>query len=137
MNDPNNLAPKSPDETVILIAEDEAGVRNIVRIILESAGYFVLTGDDGEEALLISRKFPRTIHALLSDVKMPKMDGWALRDAILQERPDIKVLLMSGQVDGPAEDIPFLQKPFAPGQLIQRMRQLLSVAASGSSGSLV
>ena len=70
-------------------------ILNIVRIVLESEGYFVLAANDGEEALNISRQYPGTIHALLSDVNMPNADGFQLREQILFERPGTKVLLMS------------------------------------------
>jgi two-component system, NtrC family, C4-dicarboxylate transport response regulator DctD len=85
--------------------------------------------DDGEEALYLSRKFPGTIHGVLSDVKMPIMDGVELRERILVERPGIPVLLMSGCVDvPPPSNVPFLAKPFDPALLIDRLRQLLAAA---------
>ena len=129
MNNPENLRPPNPDQTVILIVDDEVLVRNVARITLESEGYFILTADNGEEALYISRQYQGVIHLLLSDVKMPKMDGLELRSKILLERPGITVLLMSGQIELPTEDIHFLQKPFGPPALKGRIRQLLASAA--------
>jgi two-component system cell cycle sensor histidine kinase/response regulator CckA len=126
MNNPQNLLPADASQIVVLIAEDELIVRNVARISLESEGYFVLVGDNGEEALTLSRQFPGKIDALLSDVRMPRLDGLQLREAIMMERPGIKVLLMSGQVDAPTPDTPFLRKPFTPAILKQRMRQLLT-----------
>jgi CheY-like chemotaxis protein len=84
---------------------------------------------DGEEALHISREFPGTIHAILSDVNMPKVDGLELREWILKQRPGIPILLMSGHVDAafPA-DVAFLKKPFGPATLIDRVRELLASA---------
>jgi len=125
MHDPEHLRPQNPDQTVILVVDDEVLIRNIARIILEAAGYFILAAGDGKEALEMSRKFPGTIHGVLSDVKMPKVDGLELAATILVERPGIKVLLMSGYVDAPADNVPFLQKPFGPEVLKQRIRQLL------------
>jgi DNA-binding NtrC family response regulator len=130
MQNPEHLRPSNPEQTVILIAEDEVLIRNIARIVLESAGYFILSANDGEEALSISHLYPGTIHALLSDVNMPKTDGLQLREQILFERPEIKVLLMSEQIASPSASVPFLRKPFGPGVLKQRMRQLLDSAAS-------
>jgi CheY-like chemotaxis protein len=109
-----------------LIAEDDVMVRNVVRIALEEEGYFVLAAGDGEQALSLSRQFPGTIHALLSDVEMPNLDGLELRKIILTERPGIKVLLMSGFTESPVENIPVLAKPFVVGVLTQRMRELLA-----------
>ena len=113
------------DQTVILLADDEVLIRNVASKVLQSAGYFVLAANDGEEALNISRQYPGTIHALLSDVNMPNLDGLELREQILVERPGTKVLLMSGQVESPVESIPFLRKPVGSSVLKERIHQLL------------
>jgi len=129
MEDPEHLRPARPDQTVILVVDDEVMIRNVAHITLEADGYFILAAHDGEEALHISRSFPGTIHAVLSDVRMPKMDGMQLRERILKERPGIKILLMSGYVDAsPLINVPFLAKPFDPAVLKDRIRQLLASA---------
>jgi two-component system, cell cycle sensor histidine kinase and response regulator CckA len=130
VQDPLHLLPAQPGQTVVLIAEDEVMLRNMVRTALEEEGYFVLAAGDGEQALTLSRQFPSTIHALLTDIKMPSLDGLELRKTILTERPGIKVLLMSGYTDRPVENIPVLLKPFGAGVLTQRMRELLARAVS-------
>ena len=130
MQNPEHLHASNPNQTVILVADDEVLIRNVAQTVLESEGYFVLSANDGEEALYISRQYPGTIHALLSDVKMPKTDGLQLREQILFERPGTKVLLMSGQIESPSENIPFLRKPFGPAVLKERIRQLLDSATS-------
>jgi two-component system, cell cycle sensor histidine kinase and response regulator CckA len=132
MQNPEHLRPPNPNQTVILVAEDEAVVRNIARIMLESAGYFVLEANDGEEALNISLQYSGTIHALLSDVNMPNTDGFQLPEQILFQRPGTKVLLMSGEIESPAESIPFLRKAFGPAVLVERIRQLLDSEADQS-----
>jgi two-component system, cell cycle sensor histidine kinase and response regulator CckA len=114
------------EKPVILVADDEAQVRDLIRYILESAGYAVLTAADGEQALQVSRTFPTTIHLLLSDVLMPKLDGIALREQILQERPATKVLLLSGTAERPPGEVEFLRKPFQAEILTQHVRRLLS-----------
>src|SRR3982750_2777525 len=103
MQHPESLPPSGAAQTVILIAEDELLMQAVASRILEKEGYFVLTAGDGEEALLISRNFPGTIHALLSDVRMPNMDGTELHQRIQVERPEIKVLLMSAHVFEPVK----------------------------------
>jgi CheY-like chemotaxis protein len=129
VEDPEHLRPARPDQTVILVVDDEVMLRNIARIALEAEGYFILTAHDGEEALHISREFPGTIHGVLSDVRMPKMDGIQLRERILKERPGIPILLMSGYVDAaPPFDVPFLTKPFDPAALRDRVREQLATA---------
>jgi two-component system cell cycle sensor histidine kinase/response regulator CckA len=133
VQDPRHLLPSQVARTVVLIAEDDVMVRNMACIALEDEGYFVLTAGDGEEALSMSRQFPGTIHALLSDVKMPNLDGLELRKTILTERPEIRILLMSGYTERPVENIPVLLKPFGVGVLTQRMRELLAPAAGDPS----
>ena len=104
--------------------DDAPLIRNVARIVLEREGYFVLSAANGEEALYLSRTFPVRIHLLLSDVKMPRMDGWQLRERVMEERPGTKVLLMSAQVEMPPEQA-FLRKPFGPNALKKRVREML------------
>ena len=114
---------------VALVAEDEAILRNTLRRVLESVGFFVLTASDGEEALQISRKFVGTINVLVSDIIMPKLDGVALYKQVLRERPTMKVLLISAYVNAPVEGVPFLRKPFHLAAFRQRVREMLALPA--------
>src|ERR1041385_4350217 len=111
MHDPQHLLPSRPGQSVILVVDDEVMVRNVARIILEKQGYFILAAADGEEALQIARKFPGAIDLVLSDINMPRIDGLQLMNKLLGERPGVKILLMSGQADGPAGGVAFLRKP--------------------------
>ena len=113
----------------VLLVDDEVIIVTVARIALEREGYFVLTAENGLEALELSRKFPATIHLLVSDIVMPEMDGMELRERITTERPGIKVLLISGQADATAIAGAFLRKPFGIGTLRKRVRQLLGVKA--------
>ena len=72
------------------MAEDDSIICKSVRVALEAAGMFVLTASDGRQALELSRQFPGTIHALVSDVVMPNLNGLGLCEQILRERPAIK-----------------------------------------------
>jgi two-component system cell cycle sensor histidine kinase/response regulator CckA len=114
---------------VILLAEDEPLVRNLVHTVLVDDGYVVLDAEDGEQALRLSREYDGSIDALLTDVRMPKMDGLALSSHILRERPGIKVLLMSGKLSGEplvlTSSAHFLRKPFLPDVLRQKVKGLL------------
>src|SRR5437667_338113 len=85
-------------ELVILVADDEPLVRNLVGAVLSDAGYRVLDAADGEQALEVSRQYDGSIDFLLTDITMPKMNGIELSLRIVQERPGIKVLMMSGVV---------------------------------------
>ncbi len=118
-------------ETILLV-EDEASVRKIARVALESQGYRVLEASGGPEAVRTAESYPGTIDLLISDVVMPEMGGRQLLDAIRTRRPDIKFLFMSGYTDDAvllhgvveATDA-FLQKPFTPLRLAGKVRELL------------
>jgi two-component system cell cycle sensor histidine kinase/response regulator CckA len=117
-------------ETVILIAEDDAIIRNLVNLMLGKAGYAVLVAADGLEALEICEKFSDPIHLLLTNINMPGMDGHALRDAVRAQRSDIRVIVMSGNLDkaiveGNRPDA-FLQKPFIPPTLLKLVQDVLN-----------
>jgi len=130
MNNPEHLRPNDQRRPVLLIADDEVVIRNVAQITLERAGYSVLAASDGEEALAISRRFPGHIQLLLTDINMPKMDGFKLREHIIQERPGTFVLLMSGQVN-PGAEFHFLPKPFTPAVLVQAVGRSLCRRAAG------
>jgi len=104
-------------KTSILVAEDEAMLRVIAVEMLEEAGFHVFEAGDGAEALDLLKAHPQ-IALLVSDIKMPRMDGYALVEAGLELRPDLKVLLMTGYTQTPppavvkARDIQILHKPF-------------------------
>jgi CheY-like chemotaxis protein len=104
------------DKTPILIAEDEAMLRLIAVELLQDAGFEVFEASDGVEALELLKANPQ-IALLVSDVKMPRMDGYSLVEAGLALRPDLKVLMMTGYAQSPpqmlaARDIQVLRKPF-------------------------
>jgi len=111
-----------------LIAEDEATIRNVTRIALEREGYHALTAENGGLALHLSQRYPGQIHFLLSDITMPKMNGIALSIRISKERPSIQIVRMSGGFAGNLRPkFPFLQKPFAIGELRDTIKGLIQV----------
>ncbi|HXV85935.1 MAG TPA: response regulator, partial [Gemmatimonadales bacterium] len=125
-------------ETVLLV-EDEAGLRNLARRALESAGYRVITAGDGVEALESVRAENGILHLLLTDVIMPRMSGRDLAAALSAERPDLRVLFMSGYTDdviarhGVLEaGTNLLQKPFTTDRLVRRVREVLDTGGSAA-----
>ena len=132
MQDPKHPLPSQPGRTVVLIAEDDVMVRNMACIALEDEGYFVLSAGDGE-ALFLSRQFPGTIHALLSDVKMPNLDGLGCERQFWRNDLESRFYLCLDIPRSPVENIPVLWKPFVVGVLTQRVRDLLDPAASDSA----
>jgi two-component system, cell cycle sensor histidine kinase and response regulator CckA len=115
---------------VVLLADDELVVRSLARSVLVSAGYKVLDATDGEHALEVSRGYPGSIDVLLTDVKMPKMNGPELSAQVTVERPGIKILFMSGKTSGDlvvqGQKIDFLRKPFQAETLCDKINSLLS-----------
>jgi PAS domain S-box-containing protein len=116
----------------VLVAEDEEGVRSLVCETLESLGYKVLEAREPGEALTIVEQYTEPIHLLLTDVVMPHMSGKELANRLATTRPEAKVLYMSGYTDnavfihGVLESGRFfLQKPFAPGALLRKVREVL------------
>ena len=114
---------------VILVAEDEVTVRNLVRHVLEAEGHEVLAAADGEEALTISRQYAGTIDMLITDVVMPRLDGLSLVAEIRKHRPDLRVLVISGKTSAELRvdkvAVPYLRKPFVPSVLRAKVREML------------
>lgn len=120
----------------ILVAEDEEGVRNLAREVLEKYGYTVLEASNGEEALALAERHEGPLDLLLSDVVMPRMGGPELAQALVERRPNVKVLYMSGYTEHPMvrrgvveSGVAFLQKPFTPTVLVSRIREVLENAS--------
>jgi CheY-like chemotaxis protein len=115
---------------VVLVAEDDVLVRNLINTVLIRAGYAVLLASDGEEALALSRHYNGDIHLLLSDVTMPRMDGVELAARLREERPAVPALLVSGKMSSELIDgncfFDFLRKPFVPDQLRSKLEEILS-----------
>jgi PAS domain S-box-containing protein len=118
----------------ILIAEDDDTIIRMLKNYLEPLGYNLLLANDGLEAMDLSHSYEAEIHILLTDVIMPKMNGQELADSIQKERPDIKVVFMSGYTDdvikhhGVLEPgINFIQKPITPSKLTQVLKDVLEI----------
>lgn len=117
----------------LLLVEDEPSVRRLIITILESAGFRVLAAPEAGDALRIAASHDGPIDLLVTDVTLPDMDGRDVAHAIRAGRPECRVLFISGyptQADVPNGGIDvseaFLQKPFVPRVLVQRVRELLS-----------
>ena len=118
-------------ETVLLV-EDEHAVRELACRFLEMRGYRVLGAANGREALRISRKHSGPIQIMVTDVVMPKMSGREVALQLASERPEMKVLYISGHTEEAIVDhgvlqegVEFLQKPFSQQELVGRVRRIL------------
>jgi two-component system, cell cycle sensor histidine kinase and response regulator CckA len=114
-------------KTTILIAEDDAEVRKFVTTILQDRGFSVIAAPDAKQALTRARNHLGEITILLTDVEMGKLDGFDLRERLLQERPNVKVVVMSGRLDDDfvARDFPVIRKPFSPAELLKAIESQL------------
>lgn len=124
------LGPAKP--ATILVVEDEAQVRILVRRILTRLGYTVLDADGPAGALRLCERFSGEIHLLLSDVIMPRMNGRELAERLLADRPRMKVVFMSGYTDNAIvhlgvldAGVVFIQKPITPDALARKIRVVL------------
>ena len=113
----------------ILVVEDEALIQDFLHIVLTRMGHVVLEARDGAEGLTISRDFNGRIDLVISDVRMPKVDGPTMVRLLQTKPPGMKVLLISGDS---AESLPndsrknFLHKPFLPAIIEQKVREMLA-----------
>src|SRR6266566_7734702 len=128
---PQGKATARGSET-ILVVEDEEAVRSLSRRALEASGYTVLAAADGPDAVRLLERYGGPIHLVLTDVIMPGMNGRELVQRLVQRRPGLRVLYMSGY---PGDAIvhrgalepgtAFLQKPFMPEDLARKVREVL------------
>jgi PAS domain S-box-containing protein len=116
----------------ILIVEDEEGVRTLLHTFLEQLGYTVLCTCNGAEALIVCERHRGPIHLLLTDMVLPQVTGPELATRLLNLRPEIRVLYISGytqdtisQQKGVEPGAAFLQKPFSAKTLAEKIRHLL------------
>lgn len=126
------LALSRGTETILWV-EDEPAVNALVQKTLQPRGYTLLVAKQGEEALRLAEEHPGKIDLLLTDVVMPGMTGPDLLQRLKRRRPAMKALFVSGYAANArvhhdimnAQD-PFLQKPFTPQSLAQKIREVLS-----------
>jgi PAS domain S-box-containing protein len=130
-------------ETILLV-EDEDMVRDLAERVLLDYGYSVLVADRGPAALELAARHSEPIQLMITDVIMPGgMNGKQLADRMVQTRPGMKVLYISGYADGrlfadepPEARIHLLEKPFSPSDLVQKARELLDERILSGRASL-
>lgn len=84
----------------ILLADDDAAMRNALEASLVADGHQVVSADNGADALMILTAGPQSFRVLISDVQMPELDGFALAEKALALNPSLRVILMSGYAEG-------------------------------------
>lgn len=134
-SEPPPAAPEPPAPlATILVVEDEAGIRALVRKILRRQGYQVLEAANGQDALALCREHGQRVDLLITDVLMPQMGGRELVERLQTQGHDMKVLYVSGFTDDAniySGELPvgtaFLQKPFTLGSLLDKVKEVLAL----------
>jgi len=117
----------------VLIAEDEDAVRRLIVRALEDEGHDISSASDGAEALELMADENKPFDLLLTDIKMPIMDGLALAMAAAREQPELVIMLMTGYaeqrerahgIDALVHDV--VQKPFTVDQICVAVREALA-----------
>jgi CheY-like chemotaxis protein len=124
---------------VVLVVDDEQGLRDLVCRTLRDEGYRTLEAAHGGEAMELVETGAETIDLVITDIVMPGMDGRELGRRLAQSRPTLPILYMSAyevndifQRGAPRSSAPFLQKPFARDGLINSVQGLLRTPHSSA-----
>ena len=125
-NSQSMLRPTVARAETILLVEDEQGLRKLMAELLAAEGFTVLESADGASAIEIAKTYNGTIHLLLTDLIMPRMNGHELAMQLRQQRPRLKVLYITGYDPGTLEGVRVLEKPFVPEALLQEIDSVLS-----------
>jgi two-component system, cell cycle sensor histidine kinase and response regulator CckA len=135
---PAELLPEPQGQGTILLAEDENLLREVISKALQSYGFRVLEARDGKDGLQIGREFLGHLDLLLTDVVMPGMSGPELAACLRKLHPETKVAFMSGHNEDAlirhkilAGDVPFIQKPRRPLNLIRKVQEVLKSSEDG------
>jgi CheY-like chemotaxis protein len=120
----------------VLVVEDEAAVRTIVRHVLTGCGYAVLEAADGAEAVRVAAAHPGRLDVIVSDVVLPDLGGREVVARVAASHPEAKVLFVSGYDEGsldrygvPEARAAFLQKPFTPATLTAKVREVMEATS--------
>ena len=115
--------------------DDEESLRTVVVDLLSQLGYHMLSAASGDEAIRIAQTYSGTIHLLITDVVMDELPGPELAEKLLKDRPEMKVVFISGFADGSLAPTGVLkpgmvlvQKPFSIKTLSARLREVLGPA---------
>jgi len=116
----------------ILIVEDEDVLRNLLTSTLQNLGYTIYEASDGAEAITVYEQYKNEIDIVISDVGLPKLDGWAASQQIKKINPDAKIILASGYLDPELQARSrelgmkdFIQKPYDPAEIFRKIREVL------------
>ncbi len=136
------LVPAARGETVLLV-EDDISVRQITILALQQAGYRVLDAGNLVQAVKLTRSATGPIDLLVTDLVLPDGSGSDVAERIVELRPEIRILYISGYTDDPGlrrgiseSELEFLSKPYSPASLVARVREVLERPIPSRPGSL-
>jgi two-component system cell cycle sensor histidine kinase/response regulator CckA len=131
-----------PGTETILLVEDEEELRELAREVLEAEGYRVLEAASGSAAMAVAAEHQGPIHLVITDVVMPGMSGPETVDHLARDRPELRVLYMSGYTDDAigqhgvlAPGVALIAKPFTPADLGSRVREVLDAPSPPSAAA--
>jgi PAS domain S-box-containing protein len=129
-----------PRHETILLVEDETAVRKIAKLTLNAQGYTVLEAESGRRGLEVAQQHVGPLDLVITDVVMPELGGRQMVEALLQSRPELKVLFMSGYIDDAVVRHgiidgrqAFLRKPFSQADLVRKVDEVLEQAQSATN----
>jgi two-component system cell cycle sensor histidine kinase/response regulator CckA len=110
---------------VSLVLDDEAPIRKLIRTILSQEEFQTLEGENGARGMEILREI-QEVDLIISDVRMPEMDGVVFAHRVRQSYPGIPIILISGCADGELSDVcdEFIEKPFSATVLLDAVKRL-------------
>jgi CheY-like chemotaxis protein len=113
-----------------LVVDDEPSVRKFIKAVLQSDGYQITEAENGVQALELLRKLCGAVDLLVSDIKMPIMDGITLACSVSEEFPALPIVLVSGYAEmerakHPELKFEFVQKPFLPATLLSVVKAVM------------
>lgn len=114
----------------VLVVENDGPLRRLVAAVLHKAGYRVLSASSGKDAVAAAGRERGRIELLVTDIVMPGMGGAELCTWLKTERPDLRVLFISGLMSREPLEGAFLKKPFTPGALLEKVRTVLADSAA-------
>src|ERR1043166_7508255 len=119
-------AESPPSARTILVVEDEASIRTIVKLAMEMNGHRVLTASDGDEALHVAEDHQGPIDLVITDILLPGISGSDTIRTLVETRPGLNVIYISGYLGDQADlaksetgQMRFLRKPFTPRPLVE------------------
>lgn len=123
---PADVQPAPKDKTCVLLVDDEPAIRSLFAASLRRDGYHVVEAGDGKEAVEVAKKAER-VDLVVTDIRMPKMDGVAMANALREAQPGIRIVFVSGypmDLDALGPNSTLLSKPFLRADLMKAVHDI-------------